>query len=214
MLVYVLDIVLELLTGIGLATSAGLNAYIPLLMIGVLGRFTDLMDLPESWRWLENGWVLAILTALLAIEFVADKIPVVDHINDMVQTVVRPTAGGLAFGAASSAQTVTVTDPGAFFSSNQWVPIAAGVVISFVVHSMKAAARPFVNASTAGVGAPVASTAEDVFSVTMSFVAIIFPLLIIFFLIFLGWVFYRLRKRRRRKQAEKASRELGAKRPV
>jgi cbb3-type cytochrome oxidase subunit 3 len=203
----------EVLMGIGLATSAGLNAYIPLLMLGLLGRFTDLMELPESFRWLENGWVLAILTALLAIEFVADKIPVVDHLNDMVQTVVRPTAGGLAFGAASSSQTVTVSDPGAFFSSNQWVPIVAGIVISFVVHSMKAAARPVVNASTAGLGAPVASTAEDFFSVTMSFVAIIFPFLIIFFLVFLGWVFYLLRKRRRRKQAERAERaDVGVKR--
>jgi cbb3-type cytochrome oxidase subunit 3 len=82
-----------------------------------------------------------------------------------------------------------------------------------VVHSMKAAARPVVNASTAGLGAPVASTAEDFFSVTMSFVAIIFPFLIIFFLVFLGWVFYLVRKRRRRKQAERAERaDVGVKR--
>src|SRR5258705_4919327 len=118
MLVYVLES-LQLLTGIGLATSAGLNAYIPLLMIGLLGRFTNFIELPSSWSWLENGWVLAILGVLLAIEFVADKIPVVDHVNDLVQTVVRPTAGGLAFGAASSSSTVTVSNPGDFFSSNQ-----------------------------------------------------------------------------------------------
>ncbi len=67
--------VLETLTGIGLATSAGLNAYIPLLMIGLLGRFTDLITLPGPWQWLENGWVLGVLAVLLAIEFVADKIP-------------------------------------------------------------------------------------------------------------------------------------------
>jgi cbb3-type cytochrome oxidase subunit 3 len=200
--------VLETLTGIGLAASAGLNAYIPLLMLGVLARFTDLVTLPSQWQWLENGWVLAIITGLLAIEFVADKIPVVDHFNDMVQTVVRPTAGGLAFGAASSSQTVTVSDPGSFFGSNQWVPIVAGIVISFIVHSMKAAARPVVNATTVGLGAPVASTAEDIFSVTMSFVALIFPILIIFFLLFLGWVFYRLRKRRKRKLAEREAREV------
>ena len=163
--------VLETLTGIGLATSAGLNAYIPLLMIGLLGRFTHLITLPSGWQWLENGWVLAILAVLLAIEMVADKIPIVDHVNDVVQTIVRPTAGGLAFGAASSSQTVTVSNPGDFFSSHQWLPIAAGILISFVVHSMKAAARPVINATTVGFGAPVASTAEDVFSVAMSFVA-------------------------------------------
>jgi large-conductance mechanosensitive channel len=194
---------LETLMGIGLATSAGLNAYIPLLMIGLLGRFTGLMELPGGWQWLENGWVLSILAVLLAVEMVADKIPIVDHINDAIQTVVRPTAGGLAFGAATSSQTVTVSDPADFFSSNQWVPIVAGIAISFIVHSMKAAARPFINVSTAGVGAPVASTAEDIFSVSMAFAAIIFPFLIIFFLIFLIWVFFSLRKRRKRRRSEK-----------
>lgn len=199
--------VLETLTGIGLATSAGLNAYIPLLMIGLLGRFTGLITLPGGWQWLENGWVLGILIVLLAIEMVADKIPLVDHVNDIVQTVVRPTAGGLAFGAASSSETVTVSNPAQFFSSNQWVPIVAGMVISFVVHGMKATARPVVNATTAGFGAPVASTAEDIFSVVMSFVAILFPFLIIFFLIILVGMFLWLRKRRRRKKAEKLARQ-------
>jgi cbb3-type cytochrome oxidase subunit 3 len=196
--------VLETLTGIGLATSAGLNAYIPLLMIGLLGRFTNLITLPSGWQWLENGWVLSILVVLLAIEVVADKIPVVDHINDVVQTIVRPTAGGLAFGAASSSETVTVQNPGDFFSSHQWVPIAAGILISFVVHSMKAAARPVINATTVGFGAPVASTAEDAFSVAMSFAAILFPFLIVFFLVFLIWMFFALRRRRKRRRLEKA----------
>jgi hypothetical protein len=203
MLVYML----ETLTGIGLATSAGLNAYIPLLLLGLLGRFTNLITLPSGWQWLENGWVLSILAVLLAIEVVADKIPVVDHINDVVQTIVRPTAGGLAFGAASGAQTVTVDNPGDFFTSNQWVPIVAGILISFVVHSMKAAARPVINATTVGFGAPVASTAEDAFSVAMSFAAILFPFLIVFFLIFLLWMFFAMRRRRRRKRREKADHE-------
>jgi hypothetical protein len=198
---------LELLTGTGLATSAGLNAYIPLLMIGLLGRFTNLITLPAGWQWLQNGWVIGILVALLAIEFVADKIPLVDHVNDVVQTVVRPTAGGLAFGAASSSQTMTVSNPAEFFSSNQWMPIVAGMVISFIVHGMKAAARPVVNASTGGLGAPVASTVEDIFSVVMSFVAILFPVLIVFFLIVLIWMFVAQRRRRKRKKAEKLARQ-------
>lgn len=199
--------VLELLTGIGLATSAGLNAYIPLLVLGLLARYTDLITLPPAWQWLENGWTLVILAILLAIEVVADKIPVVDHINDVVQTVVRPGAGGIAFGAAASSTTVTVQDPGEFFSSNQWVPIAAGVVISLIVHGMKAAARPVVNVATAGIGAPAVSTAEDAFSVSMAFVAIVFPILIIGFLIVLVWLFIVLRRRRKRRKAEKAELE-------
>ena len=198
---------LELLTGTGLATSAGLNAYIPLLMIGLLGRFTNLITLPAGWQWLQNGWVIGILVALLAIEFVADKIPLVDHVNDVVQTVVRPTAGGLAFGAASSSQTVTVSNPAEFFSTNQWMPIVAGMVISFVVHGMKAAARPVVNASTGGLGAPVASTVEDIFRVAMPFASISSPVLIVVFLIVLVGMFVAMRRRRKRKKAEKLARQ-------
>ena len=191
---------LEALTGTGLAASAGLNAYIPLLTMGLLARYSDLIDLPSGWQWLSNGWVVAILAVLLAIEVVADKIPVVDHFNDVVQTVVRPTAGGLAFGAGSASETVTVSDPGSFFSTHQWVPVAAGVIIALGVHGLKAVSRPVVNATTAGVGAPVASTAEDVSSVVMSVLAILLPILVLLMLVVLIssaiWVFRRRRARR------------------
>ena len=170
---------LEALTGTGLAASAGLNAYIPLLTMGLMARYSDLIDLPVGWQWLANGWVIGILAMLLAVEVVADKVPVVDHVNDVVQTVVRPTAGGLAFGAGSASETVTVTDPGSFFGSHQWIPIAAGVLIALGVHGVKAASRPVVNASTAGLGAPVASTAEDFSSVVLSVLAIVLPILVL-----------------------------------
>jgi hypothetical protein len=196
-------IVLEVLTGTGLAASAGLNAYIPLLTMGLLARYSDLLDLPTGWQWLSNGWVVAILALLLAVEVVADKVPVVDHVNDVVQTVVRPTAGGLAFGAGSTSETVTVTDPAAFFGSHQWVPIAAGVLVALCVHGVKAASRPVVNAGTAGMGAPVASTAEDFSSVLLAVLAVVLPILVLVGLVFLVlggvWV---LRKRRRRRTVE------------
>jgi cbb3-type cytochrome oxidase subunit 3 len=202
---------LEGLTGLGLATSAGLNAYIPLLAVGLLARYTQLITLPSGWHWLENGWVLAILAVLLAIEMVADKIPVVDHVNDVVQTVVRPTAGGIAFGATSSAQTVTVRDPGSFFAGHQWIPIVAGIIISLTVHGMKATARPVVNVSTAGIGAPIVSTIEDAVSVGLSLVAIVLPFLVLVFIagmIALFW--WALRRRKRRKAAKRAQREAEA----
>jgi len=197
--------VLEALTGTGLAASAGLNAYIPLLITGLLARFTDAIELPSGWQWLSNGWVIAILALLLAVEVVADKVPLVDHANDIVQTVVRPTAGGIVFGAGSSSQTATVTDPGSFFSSHQWVPIAAGVLIALCVHGTKAAARPVVNATTAGFGAPVASTIEDFSSIVMSLLAILLPILVLLGLVLLGstaiWAFRRRRQRRRERGA-------------
>jgi uncharacterized protein DUF4126 len=193
--------VLEALTGTGLAASAGLNAYIPLLLMGLMSRFTDSIGLPSGWQWLSNGWVLAILAVLLVVEVVADKVPVVDHVNDVVQTVVRPTAGGIVFGAGSSSQTATVTDPGSFFGSHQWVPIAAGVLIALCVHGVKAASRPVINATTAGFGAPVASTAEDFSSLVLSLLAILLPILVLLGLVLMvGSAVWVIRRRRQRKR--------------
>ncbi len=203
---------LEALTGTGLAASAGLNAYIPLLTMGLLARFTGLIDLPSGWDWLADGWVIGILAVLLAVEVVADKVPVVDHVNDVVQTVVRPTAGGLAFGAGSASQTVTVSDPASFFGSHQWVPIAAGVLIALGVHGMKAMTRPVVNATTAGVGAPVASTAEDFSSVILSVLAILVPILVLLgigLLIIAAVLLIRRRRQRRRIEGVTSGRLFG-----
>ena len=170
---------MEFLTGTGLAVAAGLNAYIPLLILGLAGRFIDFVDLPKNWAWLENPWVLVILGVLLVIEIVADKIPVVDSINDWLQTIVRPVAGGIAFGTGSASGTAVVTDPASFFTSGSWVPIAIGVVLALGTHLTKMAARPALNAVTVGAAAPVVSTAEDIGSVVLSFLALILPILVL-----------------------------------
>lgn len=170
---------MEFLTGTGLALAAGLNAYIPLLVLGLAGRFLDFVDLPAAWAWLENPWVLGILAVLLVIEIVADKIPVVDSINDWIQTIVRPVSGGIAFGTGSASGTAVVTDPGEFFASGSWVPIAIGVVLALATHATKMAARPVLNAATVGAAAPIVSTAEDLSSVTLSLLALLLPLLVL-----------------------------------
>ncbi len=170
---------MELLTGFGLATAAGLNAYIPLLALGVLSRFTDLVALPTSWAWLENGWVMLIVGVLLIIEIVADKIPALDTVNDAVQTFVRPTAGGIVFGSGTAAQTAAVTDPGAFASSGQWIAVVIGILTALVVSLTKSAVRPVANIGSAGMAAPVLSTAEDVTSVGLVFVSLLLPALVL-----------------------------------
>ena len=193
---------LEVLTGTGLALAAGLNAWIPLVVLGALDRFTGLVELPPAWAWLSNEWVLLILVVLLALEFVADKIPGFDSVNDVVQTFVRPTAGGLAFSSGVDATTVAVTDPEAFFASSQWVPIAIGVVLALGVHLAKATARPVVNAATAGVGAPVASVAEDVCAFALAFAALLVPVLVLLGIVVLAVaVVVLVRRRRRSKRA-------------
>lgn len=195
---------LEVLTATGLALAAGLNAWIPLLVIGALDRFTGLVELPAGWAWLSNEWVLLILLVLLVVEVVADKVPGLDSLNDIVQTVVRPTAGGLAFGSGVGATTAAVTDPEAFFSSPDWIPVAIGVALALGVHVAKALARPVVNASTAGAGAPVVSTLEDVGSVSLSFVAILIPVLVLIaiaVMVVLVIVLLRRRREGRRRDA-------------
>ena len=199
---------MELLTGFGLATAAGLNAYIPLLALGLLSRFTDLVTLPPGWAWLENGWVMTIVAALLVVEIVADKIPALDSVNDAIQTFVRPTAGGIVFGSGTAAQTSAVADPGAFAQSGQWIPIAVGVVTALVVSLTKSAVRPAANVATAGMAAPVLSTVEDVASVGLVFLAILIPVLVLVALVALVWVGFRL-LRRRRKQRTPSRQRIG-----
>ena len=192
---------MELLTGFGLATAAGLNAYIPLLALGLLSRFTDLVTLPHGWAWLENGWVMTIVAALLVVEIVADKIPALDSINDAVQTFVRPTAGGIVFGSGTAAQTSAVADPGAFAQSGQWIPVAIGVVTALVVSLTKSTVRPAANVATAGMAAPVLSTVEDIFSVGLVFAAILVPVLVLVAVLVLVWTVIRIVRRRGRKPA-------------
>ena len=179
---------LEFLTGTGLAVSAGLNAYVPLLAIGLSARFLDFVTLPESWAWLENPWVLAVLGLLFAIEIVADKTPVVDSVNDWLQTIVRPTATTLA-----------VTDPAAFFSSNQWVPVALGAGIALIVHLTKATVRPVVNVATVGLATPVISAVEDTGSIAVSILAILLPILILLVIPLVVWmIWWTVRRRKKR----------------
>ena len=194
---------MELLTGFGLATAAGLNAYIPLLSLGLLARFTDLITLPHGWSWLENGWVMTIVAVLLAVEVVADKVPALDSVNDAIQTFVRPTAGGIVFGSGTAAQTAAVADPGAFATSGQWIPVAIGVVTALVVHLTKTAVRPAANVATAGVAAPVLSTIEDITSVGLVFAAILLPVLVLIGVALMIWAAVALLRRRRRRAAAK-----------
>ena len=194
---------LEALTGTGLAAAAGLNAYIPLLALGLASRFLDFVQLPAGWDWLSNPWVLVILGVLLVIEIVADKIPVVDNVNDWLQTIVRPAAGGIVFGSGSASKTALVTDPEAFFASNQWVPIVVGIVIALLVHIAKSAARPAIHAVTLGVGGPAVSAAEDAGSVGLSLSAILVPILVVVVLALVIWGFVVLFRRATKRKPPK-----------
>ncbi|MGY5319261.1 DUF4126 domain-containing protein [Neomicrococcus lactis] len=194
---------MEFLTATGLSSAAGLNAYIPMLALGLLDRFTNFVNLPPAWSWLSNDWMLWILGVLLVVEVVADKIPVVDSINDVLQTVVRPAAGGVVFASGVGSETVTVSDPGTFFASDQWIPVVIGVVIALAVHLFKMGTRPVLNTATVGTAAPVVSAVEDGAAVGLAAAAIFLPILVLVLLAALAFGFYWLfTKVRRRSEPE------------
>lgn len=196
---------LEMLTGLGLASAAGLNAYIPLLALGLLDRFTSFVELPGGWAWLANEWTLIIVGVLAVVEIVADKVPVIDSINDTIQTFIRPTAGGIVFGAGTSAQTLPIENPADFFTSNAWIPVAIGVAVALVTHLTKSTTRAAATAVAAGTASPALSVGEDAVSVGLSAAAIFAPLIVIVVLavgIFLGWWITRSFTRRRKRAAD------------
>jgi len=176
--------VLAALTGSGLAAAAGLNAWIPFVLVAVVARTTDLIALPTEYGWVRSDWAIGVGAVLLVAELVLDKVPIVDHVNDLVQTLVRPTVGGLISSATFSAQNL---DNSQWMRDNPWAGALIGVAVAGLTHATKAAARPVVNVSTAGAGAPVVSVLEDVLSVVLSVLAIFAPVLILLALFLLLW---------------------------
>lgn len=164
-----MDTTTAVLTGLGLAGAAGLNAYIPLMVVGILIH-TGHLDVATPFDTLGQTPILIVLAVLLTVEFLADKVPGVDSINDVIATVIRPAAG--AFLAAGSLGTLTHLPP--------WVGVAAGIITAGTVHGVKAASRPVLNVGTAGVAAPTVSVIEDVVALVASVLALVAPLLLAF----------------------------------
>lgn len=177
--------VLAALTGMGLSAAAGLNAYIPFLVVALVARFTDYITLPVGYEWIESNWAIGIGSALLLAEVILDKIPAVDTINDTIQTFIRPSMGGLIFAASTAASEF---DNSTWMEENAWASVVLGVIISGLVHTGKMAARPVINMGTAGTGAPVVSTVEDVGSLGLTAIALIAPVLVIVALALLAWL--------------------------
>ena len=201
---------MEFLVGSGLAAAAGLNAWMPLFLLGLADRFLGVVDLPAGWTWVSSDIALWITGILLVLEIVADKIPAVDSVNDVIQTVIRPAAGGIVFGAGASSETVRVEDPSTLFADGGWVPIVVGVVIALAVHAVKATVRPVANVATAGLAAPAISAAEDVSAFALVATAILVPVVAGILLVGLVVAAVLLLRRRRRIVAERRAAKAAA----
>jgi uncharacterized membrane protein len=161
--------ILNIFSAFGLSASAGLNAYIPLLVVALLAKFTALIKLPDLWKPMTSWWVIGVLILLSVVEFLADKIPAVNHVNDVVQTFIRPTAGAIVFAATATQGTEV----------NPVLALIAGLLVAGGVHAVKALAiRPAVTAATGGVGNIPVSMAEDAASTAVSFLSILLPVVV------------------------------------
>ncbi len=168
---------MDILAAFGLSASAGLNAYIPLLVVSLLARFTDLVELSDPWSVMESWWIIGLLIALSLVEFFADKIPAVNHVNDVVQSFIRPTAGAILF--AASANVITDIHP--------VISMAVGLLIAGGVNAVKSlAVRPAVTAASAGTANVPVSILEDVVSTVVSLVSVILPVLLAVLLVLVG----------------------------
>lgn len=184
---------LSILSAFGLSASAGLNAYIPLLVVALLARFTNLIQLSEPWNALTSWWVIGVLVVLSLIEFFADKAPAVNHVNDAIQSIIRPAAGALVF--AASAQVITEIHP--------VLSIILGLLVSGSVHTVKSVAvRPAVTAATAGAGNIPVSILEDLLSTAVSILSVIVPVLVGIFLLLIAILIVWFLIRRRDKRAQ------------
>jgi hypothetical protein len=164
-----MDALLGIFSAFGLSASAGLNAYIPLLVVGVIAHYTNWIKLNQPYDLLANPWILILVGVLLIIEMLADKIPAVNHINDIIQTIFRPAAGAIVFAASTNA--VTGIHP--------VLALACGLLVAGSVHTVKSVAvRPAITATTGGTANVPVSIAEDVIATVLSILSIIIPILV------------------------------------
>lgn len=188
------ETLLSLATGLGLSTAAGFNAYLPLLITGILARTTDLITLEAPFDRLEEPAVLGVIAAIGLIDFIGDKVPAIDHVLHAVGLVVAPVAGAvLALGATSDSDVVPA------------VAVIVGVLAAGATQGARATARPLSTVTTGGVGNPILSLGEDGLSATLSFAAIIVPIvalvLCVVIVVLLVWAVRSARRRVRRSSA-------------
>jgi hypothetical protein len=161
-----MDAITGYFTALGLSTAAGLNAYIPLLTVGLLHRYTDLIHLPAPWDALGEPLVLAGVGIVGIADFVGDKVPVVDHVLHAIGMVVAPVVGAILALATANA-----------FDLDAGVAATLGVAAALATHAGRAAARPVSTLTTGGGGNPALSLAEDGVSGVLSVTALVLPVL-------------------------------------
>ncbi|MBA2693577.1 MAG: DUF4126 domain-containing protein [Rubrobacter sp.] len=172
--------------GVGLASVAGLRAFLPLALVGAFA-LGGLFELPVSFGFLSDPVVVAALFALAVAEGFLDKVASFQTVSDVVMTPLRILSGALLFAAATGAGLDAASAP----------ELAAGGAIAGAV----AAARIFLRPASSGSGVSPAflSAMEDAVAVVVGVVAVFVAFLPLALVAFVLFFFYRVRKRRGRK---------------
>jgi len=160
------DILSAVGLAIALAACAGLRAWLPLLMAGVLSR-AGMLNLGAAFGFLSTNKALALFALATAIEVVGDKIPAVDHALDALSTVLRPAAGAMLAASVFG----RITDP----VESAALGLAVGAPVALIPHAGKTALRAASSAFTAGLANPALSIAEDVATVALFLMAVLVP---------------------------------------
>lgn len=174
-----------LLAGLGLSTSAGLNAYLPLLILALADRLTTIVELDQPYDLLSSNIGIFILMIILPIELIPDKIARVDHVNDLIHSAIRPIAAAVAFMAYAS-QNDDIQPVGAMI---------IGLLVGGGVHWLKSSTRPRITVRTRGIGNPFISMIEDMLSIFLALLAVFVPVSMIIALPLASWLLIRSYRR-------------------
>jgi len=151
---------------VGASFASGLNLYATVAALGLLHRF-EVIQLPKSLAILANPIVLGVAIALYAIEFVADKIPYVDNVWDVIHTFIRPPAAAvLAYGATAQVD-----------EAWRWAAALLAGSVALTSHGTKASTRAAANASPEPFSNWLLSLSEDGIALFLTWMAVAHPLL-------------------------------------
>jgi hypothetical protein len=142
--------------------ASGVNAYATVLVLGLLGRYADVAQIPDS---LTRTDVLIAAAILFALEFVTDKIPYVDSLWDAVHTLIRPTVGAVLAALLASNDTTL----------NQALAASTGGLVALASHLAKAGVRAAVNTSPEPASNVIVSSGEDISVVALIALATAHP---------------------------------------
>ncbi|MDQ3716072.1 MAG: DUF4126 domain-containing protein [Actinomycetota bacterium] len=188
-----------ILAAFGLSGAAGLNAWLPLLAIGI-GDRAGWVALDSPYDILSSIPGMLVVGLLLVLDLIGDKIPALDSVLHALGLFIAPASGAVLFAA----QTDLTTD------LNPAVAAVLGAITAGSLQAGRAAVRPFVTASTAGIGNPAVSAAEDGTSLVITGLAFAVPILAFLLVVaVLGLVIWLVLRARRWMRVRRSARPGG-----